>query len=93
MSVIERAAFAVRGAGGKWLLYQGPRESANASRSPVPSDAGARLIPPSNHGSVDVEHAVIVDVEATTAVRQAEAGAAQVMLTRTAERLACGPSD
>jgi IS5 family transposase len=35
--------------------------------------------------SIDVEHAVIVDVEATTAVRQAEVGAAQTMLTRTAE--------
>ena len=35
---------------------------------------------------IDVEHAVIVDVEATTAVRQAEVGAVQTMLTRTAER-------
>lgn len=35
---------------------------------------------------IDVEHAVIVDVEATTAVRQAEVGAAQTMLTRAAER-------
>jgi hypothetical protein len=33
---------------------------------------------------IDVEHAVIVDIEATTAVRQAEVGAAQVMLTRVA---------
>jgi len=40
---------------------------------------------------IDVEHAVIVDVEATTAVRQAEVGAAQTMLTRTAETLASGP--
>ncbi len=34
---------------------------------------------------IDAEHAVIVDVEATTAVRQDEVGAAQTMLTRTAE--------
>ena len=40
---------------------------------------------------IDVEHAVIVDVEATTAVRQAEVGAAQVMLTRTAERFGLWP--
>ena len=40
---------------------------------------------------IDVEHAVIVDVEATTAVRQAEVGAAQTMLTRTAERLGLYP--
>ena len=40
---------------------------------------------------IDVEHAVIVDVEATTAVRQAEVGVAQVMLTRTAERFGLWP--
>ena len=40
---------------------------------------------------IDVEHAVIVDVEATTAVRQAEVGAAQIMLTRTAERFDLWP--
>jgi transposase len=34
---------------------------------------------------IDAEHAVIVAVEATTAVRQAEAGAAQIMLARTAQ--------
>jgi hypothetical protein len=40
---------------------------------------------------IDVEHAVIVDVEATTAVRQAEVGAAQTMLTRTAETFGLWP--
>ena len=40
---------------------------------------------------IDVEHAVIVDVEATTAVRQVEVGAAQVMLTRMAERFGLWP--
>jgi Transposase DDE domain/Transposase domain (DUF772) len=40
---------------------------------------------------IDVEHAVIVDVEATTAVRQAEVGAAQTMLTRTAEAFGLWP--
>ena len=40
---------------------------------------------------IDVEHAVIVDVEATTAVRQAEVRAAQTMLTRTAERFGLWP--
>jgi transposase len=34
---------------------------------------------------VDVEHAAVVDAEASTAVRQAEAGAARTMLTRAAE--------
>jgi hypothetical protein len=41
---------------------------------------------------VDLKHAVIVDVEATTAVRQAEVGAAKTMLDRTAERLDVTPS-
>jgi transposase len=40
---------------------------------------------------IDVERAVIVDVEATTAVRQAEVGAAQTMLTRTVERFGLWP--
>lgn len=40
---------------------------------------------------IDVDHAVIVDVEATTAVRQAEVGAAQTMLVRTAETFGLWP--
>jgi hypothetical protein len=35
---------------------------------------------------VDLKHAVIMDVEATTAIRQAEVGAAKTMLDRTAEQ-------
>ena len=37
---------------------------------------------------VDLKHAVIMDVEATTAIRQAEVGAAKTMLDRTAAN--CG---
>jgi transposase len=40
---------------------------------------------------VDLKHAVIMDVEATTAIRQAEVGAAKTMLDRTAERLDVTP--
>ena len=36
---------------------------------------------------IDLKHAVIMDVEATTAIRQAEVGAAKAMLDRTAEQL------
>ena len=35
---------------------------------------------------IDLKHAVIMDVEATTAIRQAEVGAAKTMLDRTAEQ-------
>ena len=41
---------------------------------------------------VDLKHAVIVDVEATTTIRQAEVGAAKTMLDRTAERFNLSPS-
>jgi hypothetical protein len=41
---------------------------------------------------VDLKNAVIMDVEATTAVRPAEVGAAKTMLDRTAERLAVARS-
>ena len=35
---------------------------------------------------IDLDHAVIVDVEATTAIRQAEVGAARTMIERVKER-------
>ena len=41
---------------------------------------------------VDLKHAVILDVEATTTIRQAEAGAAKTMLDRTAEQFDVTPS-
>jgi transposase len=41
---------------------------------------------------IDLKHAVIMDVEATTAIRQAEVGAAKTMLDRTAEQFAVAPS-
>src|SRR5579863_10110946 len=41
---------------------------------------------------IDLKHAVIMDVEATTAVRQAEVTAAKTMIDRTAERLQIKPS-
>jgi hypothetical protein len=40
---------------------------------------------------IDLKHAVIMDVEATTAVRQAEVTAAKTMIDRTAERLGVAP--
>jgi len=41
---------------------------------------------------IDLKHAVIMDVEATTAVRQAEVTAAKTMLDRTADRLEVTPA-
>jgi hypothetical protein len=41
---------------------------------------------------VDLKNAVIMDVEATTVVRQAEVGAAKTMIDRTAERFDVTPS-
>src|SRR5271154_688450 len=41
---------------------------------------------------IDLKHAVIMDVEATTAIRQAEVGAAKTMLDRTAEQFDVQPS-
>src|SRR6204780_4559685 len=40
---------------------------------------------------IDLKHAVIMDVEATTAIRQAEVGAAKAMLDRTAEQFDVTP--
>src|SRR6202000_156928 len=41
---------------------------------------------------IDLKHAVIMDVEATTTIRQAEVGAAKMMLDRTAEQFEVAPS-
>jgi hypothetical protein len=41
---------------------------------------------------INLKHAVIMDVEATTAIRQAEVGAAKAMHDRTAEQLEVAPS-
>jgi hypothetical protein len=41
---------------------------------------------------IDLKHAVIMDVEATTAIRQAEVGAAKTMLDRTVEQFDVAPS-
>jgi transposase len=41
---------------------------------------------------IDLKHAVIMDVEATTAVRQAEVGAAKTMIDRAADQLDVRPS-
>jgi Transposase DDE domain len=40
---------------------------------------------------VDTDHGVIVDVEATRAIRQAEVGAARTMLERTEDRFGLKP--
>ena len=70
-------------------------------KSISPTDPAARYTaaaePPavyaySDNYLVDLKNAVIMDVEATTAVRQAEVGAAKTMLDRTAERLDVTPS-
>jgi hypothetical protein len=46
----------------------------------------------SDNSLIDLKHAVIMDVEATTAIRQAEVGAAKTMLDRTAEQFDMTPS-
>jgi hypothetical protein len=62
-----------------------------AARYTAAADAPAVYACSDNY-LVDVEHAVIMDVEATTAVRQAEVGAARTMLDRTADQFDARPS-
>src|SRR5271169_2493283 len=66
-----------------------------------PTDPAARYTAAANTPAVyaysdnyliDLKNAVIMDVEATTAVRQAEVGAAKTMLDRTAEQFDLAPS-
>jgi transposase len=62
-----------------------------ASRYTAASDTPAFFAYADNY-LVDLQHAVIMDVEATTAVRQAEVGAAKTMIDRTAEQFDVTPS-
>ena len=41
---------------------------------------------------IDLDHAVIVDVEACRAIRQAEVGAARTMIARTQDRFGLWPA-
>ncbi len=52
---------------------------------------GPRLLRLRHQYLIDTEHAVIVDVEATRAIRQAEVGAAQTMIERTETRFGMKP--
>ena len=76
-----------------------PIENRRRSLRPIPA---ARFTPASansvagyaysDNDLIDLKHAVIVDVEATTAIRQAEVGAARTMLDRTAKQFDLTPS-
>jgi IS5 family transposase len=87
LSVLDDAAFG------------GASQSEPKAISPV--DPAARYTAAANSAAVyaysdnylvDLKHAVIMDVEATTAIRQAEVGAAKTMLDRTAEQFDVQPS-
>jgi hypothetical protein len=58
----------------------------------ITADAHRRRGAYSDNYLIDLQHAVIMDVEATTAIRQAEVGAAKAMLDRTAEQFDVTPS-
>jgi len=62
-----------------------------AARYTAAADAPAVYAYSDNY-LIDLEHAVIIDVEATTAIRQAEVGAAKTMLDRAAERFDAHPA-
>ena len=62
-----------------------------AARYTAAADKPARSTPYSDNYLIDLKHAVIMDVEATTAIRQAEVGAAKAMLDRTAEQFEVAP--
>jgi hypothetical protein len=87
----------------RWTFSRGcPGSPANPASSVLDDAAfGARytaaadkpaVYAPSDNYLIDLKHAVIMDVEATTAIRQAEVSAAKTMLDRTAEQFEVAPS-
>lgn len=65
---------------------------ANGSRQPVVSGTQrAAFFAYSDNYLIDTDHGIIMDVEATRSVRQAEVGSTLTMLDRTAERFDIRP--
>jgi len=62
-----------------------------AARYTASGNSVAAYAYPDNY-LIDLKHAVIMDVEATTAIRQAEVGAAKTMLDRTGEQFDVTPA-
>jgi transposase len=56
------------------------------------ANGGLAFFSYSDNYLIDLKHAVIVDVEATTSIRQAEVGATRTMLDRTQERFGLHPT-
>ena len=84
----------------RWTMrHSAPRHRRSRSswRSPIrqPSGPAPRKAGPTSPTPtilIDTKCSVIMDVEATRAIRQAKVGASQTMLDRTEERLASGPT-
>jgi transposase len=87
LSVLDNAAFgAATPVTPKFIATADP-----ASRW-TGANGGLAFFAYSDNYLIDLKHAVIVDVEATTSVRQAEVGAARTMLDRTEARFGLKPS-
>jgi hypothetical protein len=56
------------------------------------ASGGPAVYPYADNYLIDLKHAVVMDVEASTAVRQAEVTVAKTMIERTADRLEVTPS-
>jgi hypothetical protein len=87
LSVLDDAAF-----GGATLVEPktiSPTDPAARYTASASSLAGYAY---SDNYLIDLKHAVIMDVEATTTIRQAEVGAAKTMLDRTAEQFGVTPA-
>ncbi len=69
----------------KFTSHSDPASQWTAARK------GPAIFTYSNNYLIDTEHSVIVDVEATRSIRQAEVGAAQTMIDRTEERFGNKP--
>ena len=69
----------------KFTSHSDPASQWTAARK------GPAIFTYSNNYLIDTDHSVIVDVEATRSIRQAEVGAAQTMIDRTEERFSIRP--
>jgi hypothetical protein len=85
IAVLDDAAFG--------RCEQGDTQVHLSGRSCRPLDRGARrpsIFSYSTNYLIDLDHAVIIDVEASTAIRQAEVAATKTMIERTSEQLRTG---
>jgi transposase len=86
LDVLDEAAFGASEVEPKFTSYADPASQWTGAMK------GAAFFAYSDNYLIDTDHGVIVDVDATTSIRQAEVGATRTMIVRTRDRFGLSPA-